>query len=65
MRLGISSEDLRDLIVARLEFNEEYETAVKAQGRQIQNRGAKTPLRIKLGDKTSLFLFFSPTLFPS
>jgi hypothetical protein len=61
MRLGISSEDLQDLIAAWLEFNEEYEQqSRRSREGKFQNWGAKTPLRIKLGDKTSLFPFFSP-----
>jgi hypothetical protein len=39
MKLGISSEDLQDLIVTRLSFDEECEPAVKAWVMQIQNWG--------------------------
>jgi hypothetical protein len=40
MKLGISSEDLQDLIVTRLSFYEEYEQqSIKAWVMQIQNWG--------------------------
>jgi hypothetical protein len=53
MKLGISSEDLQDLIVTRLSFDEEYEQQSR-HGECKSKTGDETPTRITFGEKTSL-----------
>lgn len=59
MRLGMSSEDLQDQLQHRLILMKNMNSSQGA-GKANPKLGAKTPLRIKLGDKTSLFPFFFP-----
>jgi hypothetical protein len=57
MKLGISSEDLHNPILTRLDFKKGYQSAVKPPVTQIQNWGWNAPWT-NLGEKTSLVFLF-------